>query len=333
MNTLTGPVDSLASTLEMTSESPLAGQGEDPLVGRVLGSKYKILSPIGRGSVGTVYRALRNLIFDEVAIKVLHPQYAKDSVIVERFHREACAAAQLHDPRIVKIYDYADMRDEGLVFLVMELIRGITLRSLLQTEGSLPIRRAVELMIEICGGVEVAHRQGIIHRDLKPDNIMLAATEESARREAVVVFDFGVCKLTNDTLLQVLTQPGMIVGTPYYMAPEQCRGQRPDQRVDVYSLGATLYEMIAGKPPFEGETPLDILVKQVYEDPEPLTTRCGTSAELNSVVMRALSKDPRSRQANATEFAQDLRRCRRLVSKSWKYHWGSTMKSLLMTYL
>lgn len=287
-------VDNLAETL------PPSGS----LIGEVLEGKYKIITCIGEGNMGTVYKACHLLLDRCVAIKMLRPQCVADPIIVERFHREARAAARIDDPRVVKLFEYYDKRREGRVFLVMEVINGITLKALLDHQGRLTPEQAVALMLEICGGVGAAHQLGVVHRDLKPGNIMLPERNRDKDNETVKIVDFGICKLPD--FLEVLTQPGVIMGTPYYMSPEQCRGLTLDVRADVYSLGAIIYQMITGTPPFTASSILDVLMKHSDEEPAPLTGRAGVSAKLNSVIMRALAKEPQERQADARELAREL---------------------------
>ncbi|HYX41341.1 MAG TPA: serine/threonine-protein kinase, partial [Pyrinomonadaceae bacterium] len=215
----------------------------DPLIGRVLDAKYELLAPLGAGGMGTVYRARRVHIGDEVAVKVLSPQYVSSSESVERFRREARAAALLRHPNVVTIHDFGEPRgDDAPAYIVMELVEGRSLKSLLIEEGKLAPARAVALMQGICAGVAAAHRRNVIHRDLKPDNIIVIPPEREGERETVKVIDFGIAKLRDtDTTAATLTIAGTVLGTPHYMSPEQCRGENLDARADVYSLGAIFY--------------------------------------------------------------------------------------------
>lgn len=278
----------------------------DPLVGQILEGKYELISRLGKGSMGTVYRARHLLLGRTVAVKVLRQECINDPIILERFHREACAAAQIDDSRVVRIFEYYDRRSQGLVFIAMELIEGSTLGALLDREGKLTPEQAVALMLEICAGVGAAHERGIVHRDLKPDNIMLPERNKCKDNETVKIVDFGICKLPDLAAEQILTQPGVMIGTPYYMPPEQCCGQALDVRADVYSLGAIIYEMLAGVPPFTGSSILDVLMKHIQEEPAPLTSRAGVAPELNAVIMRALAKDSSARQTDALDLAHEL---------------------------
>jgi len=227
----------------------------DPLIGRVLDSKYELLALIGEGGIGAVYRARRLHIGDQVAVKVLHPQYVIEEVSLERFRREARATAQLHHPNVVTIHDFGEAHGKDApAYIVMEFVAGESLRAILKREGRLPLERALWLMRDICAGVGVAHRHNIVHRDLKPDNIIVLPPVSEGEREMAKVVDFGLAKLRDLAAGESLTQTGAVVGTPYYMSPEQCRGEALDARADVYSLGAMLYEMLAGIPPFTAPT-------------------------------------------------------------------------------
>jgi serine/threonine protein kinase len=286
-----------------------SGESEaDPLVGRVLDGKYEIIAPLGAGGMGSVYRARRVLIGDEVAVKVLHTKFVGDDTLVERFRREARAAAQLHHPNVVTIHDYGEARGrEGFAYIVMELVRGESLRELLRREGRMSAARAVSLMRDICAGVGAAHRRGIVHRDIKPDNIIVIPADEDSASERVKVVDFGIAKLRDMASDDgTLTAAGAVVGTPFYMSPEQCKGESLDARADVYSLGALLYEMLAGSPPFNAPSLAGIILKHVSEQQPPLPADVHASNALRDAITRALSKDPAARQRDASEFSREI---------------------------
>jgi serine/threonine-protein kinase len=277
------------------------------LLGRVLDGKYEIVSPIGEGGMGSVYRARRLLIGDEVAVKVLHAKFVNDAPLVERFRREARAAAQLHHPNIVTIHDYGEARGrEGFAYIVMELVHGESLRALLRRGGRMDAARAVSLMRDMCAGVGAAHRRGIVHRDLKPDNIIVVPADEDSPAERVKVVDFGIAKLRDMAADGTLTEAGAVVGTPFYMSPEQCKGEPLDARADVYSLGALLHEMLAGSPPFNATSLAGIILKHVSEPPPPLPVDVAASPALRDAIKRALSKDPGARQRDASEFSREI---------------------------
>jgi serine/threonine-protein kinase len=289
---------------------------QDELVGRTLDGKYQLYTRLGAGGMGAVYLGRRLHIGDEVAVKVLHAQYLNDAAAVARFRREAMAAARLRHPNVVAIYDFGEARAGEPAYIVMELVNGVALRDLLKQERRLEANRAIRLMREICAGVGAAHRQNIIHRDLKPDNVIVVKADESgelhepaALAEKVKVLDFGIAKLRDLTPEQSLTQTGLVLGTPYYMSPEQCRGDALDARSDVYSLAAMLYEMLTGLPPFTANTITGVVAKHLTETPVPLRTHLETiSPSLEAVVSRALAKDPRLRQQDAQAFARELQK-------------------------
>ncbi|HWS85396.1 MAG TPA: protein kinase [Pyrinomonadaceae bacterium] len=280
----------------------------DSLLGRVLDGKYEIVSPLGSGGMGAVYRARRVHIGDEVALKVLHSRLTGDEKLVERFRREARAAAQLHHPNVVTIHDYGEARGpEGFAYIVMELVRGESLRDTLKREGRLAPARAVSLMRDVCAGVAAAHRRGIVHRDLKPDNIIVTPPDEDRDAEGIKVVDFGIAKLRDMAAEgSTLTEAGMMVGTLFYMSPEQCKGEPLDSRADVYSLGAMLHEMLAGTPPFTASNITSLIFKHVGEPPPPLPEDLPVPAALRAAVLRALSKAPDARPRDASEFAREI---------------------------
>ena len=280
---------------------------DDPLVGRVLDSKYELVSRLGEGGMGAVYRARRLHIGDEVVVKVLLEQYVASPAAIERFRREARAAALLRHPNVVAIYDFGEARGEDApAYIVMELVEGISLRHLIRHEGKLAPARAVSLMRDICAGVGAAHRRDIVHRDLKPDNIIVLPPPDADERETVKVLDFGIAKLRDVETALSLTETGAMLGTPYYMSPEQCRGESLDPRSDVYSLGVMLYEMLTGVPPFNGPNVASLITKHLTEAPPSVSLQPGVSSALDAVYKRALAKDKNMRQADATAFSREL---------------------------
>jgi len=258
--------------------------------------------------MGTVYRGRHVLIDRPVAIKVLNPRFVEDEAARARFRREAKAAGRLQHTNAVTVTDFGESPD-GYVYLVMELLEGRTLRDVLAKEAPLDVARSVSLMLQVSAAVAAAHEAGIIHRDLKPANIFVV---QRANLPAVVkVLDFGIAKLAADTLDEddsaTLTQVGAMIGTPRYMAPEQCDGADLTPAADVYSLGCILYEMLAGTVPFSGSTPLAIAMKQKSETPRSPREFVSTiPPALEQVVLHALAKRPEDRAANAEEFRQEL---------------------------
>ena len=284
------------------------GATADPLIGRVLDSKYELIARLGEGGMGAVYRARRLHIGDEVAVKVLHQRFVRERGGLERFRREARSAAMIRHANVVTIHDFSETQAEGAsAYIVMELVRGISLRDLLRQEGRLAPERAVALMRDICAGVGIAHRQGIVHRDLKPDNVIVVPPDVEGEREVAKVLDFGLAKLRDMAAEFSLTQTGAVMGTPYYMSPEQWRGEPLDARADVYSLGAMLYEMLTDSPPFESTNVAGLMTKHLNEPPPPLRPNLEISPALELVCRRALSKNPDERQADASALSRELK--------------------------
>ena len=281
----------------------------DPRVGLVLDSKYELLERLGAGGMGAVYRARRLHIGDEVAVKLLSHDITRDRQAIERFRREARAAALIRHPNVVSIHDFNDessVADRDEAYIVMELVKGESLRHLLEREGRLRPERAVKLMLEICAGVGVAHRQGLLHRDLKPDNIIVSPPTHDGEDETAKVVDFCLAKVRDE--VSPLTQTGTLMGTLYYMSPEQCRGDELDQRTDVYSLGAMLYEMLSGRPPFQANNFTGLITKHLHEEPPTLDYSLGIPAALSSICFRALAKARDDRPADALVLARELQR-------------------------
>jgi serine/threonine-protein kinase len=286
--------------------------GGDPLLGRrVADGKYVIESAIGAGAAGAVYKAMHRELRRQVAIKVLHPHYQQDKHFMNSFKGEALAASQLDHPNVMRVLDFGQEPD-GLVYIVMEYLQGRTLQSLLDEERRLPTDRAVEIMIQVCAALSVAHDNGIIHRDIKPDNIMLVPSrnDEGGAFELVKVCDFGIAALQNPRAedAELGLAEGIIAGTPEYMSPEQARGNDIDARADVYAAGICLYELVTGRPPFLGENAADILVKQLEETPRPPSELVkGLDPVLEEIVLRAIAKDAAKRHQSARELRVELK--------------------------
>jgi serine/threonine protein kinase len=279
----------------------------DPLIGRILDSKYELLERLGEGGMGAVYRARRVHIGDEVAVKVLHADLLVKPQAIERFRREARSAAMISHPNVVSIHDFNDAQVSGTpAYIVMEFVRGVSLHNLLRREGLLSAERTVALMRDICAGVGVAHRQGVVHRDLKPDNVIVVPAGHEGDRETAKVVDFGIAKLRDLSTEAGLTQTGAVLGTIYYMSPEQCRGEELDARADVYSLGAMLYEMLTGEPPFRANNLVGFISKHLTEAPPAFPTELGVPPALGAACHRALAKDRNERPADALALGKEL---------------------------
>ena len=277
----------------------------DPLAGLIINSKYQILEQIAAGGMGKVYRARRLQIGDEVVVKLLDKKYLSDPIAAQRFRLEAQAAARIRHQNVVVIHDFGEGdSDEVPAYIVMELVAGVSLRDILQAEGRLSVERTIALMRAICRGVGAGHIKGIIHRDIKPGNIIVLKDEENM--ETAKVVDFGLAKIRDETSDQFITQAGMILGTPSYMSPEQCRGEPLTTRTDVYSLGILTYEMLAGFVPFTGSTSASTCLKHQNQVPPPLPANLGITRSLEAVLMRGLAKNPDDRQSDATGYSREL---------------------------
>lgn len=279
----------------------------DPLIGRVLDARYELIGRLGDGGMGIVYLGRHVLMDNRVAIKILHPKYVTDRTMLDRFRLEARAAANLNHPNVVTIHDFGEAQgDEAPAYIVMELLEGPSLREFLRREGPLQPERAVPLMREVCYGVGAAHRRQIVHRDLKPENIVVLEPSYYRKRETVKVVDFGIAKLRDLAVGQTLTLTGQVLGTPFYMSPEQCRGDKLDVRSDVYSLGVIMYEMLSGRRPFEAATFTGVCMKHLSEPPPPFPDNLAIPSALEIAIRHALAKDPDTRQEDAIAFARDL---------------------------
>lgn len=264
------------------------------LVGKTLGA-YHIISELGRGGMAVVYKAYQSKLDRYVALKVLPPQFTFDPEFLQRFEREAKAAAKLKHPHIVTIYDVGEQ--EGFHYIAMEFVEGVSLVELIRREGALPPVRAANILAQIASALDYAHALGYIHRDVKPSNILVDANDHAT------LTDFGIVKAAEGTRV---TKSGVMVGTPEYMAPEQIRGQGIDARADVYALGVVCYEMLAGRVPFQGDT-ARVLYGHVNEAPPSLRTlNPRVPLVIEQVVGGALAKDPAQRYAHAGEFANAL---------------------------
>jgi serine/threonine protein kinase len=276
----------------------------DEFVGIVLDDKYRLEERVGEGGMGTVYRATHIQMENTVAVKILRPHLASDRTAVERFRREARSAARIRHPNAVAVTDFGVTRDAGIAYLVMEFLEGRDLRQKIKQKGRLDLEETASILSQTCSAVSVAHSKGIIHRDLKPDNIWLIKTDKEL--EHVKVLDFGIAKLKATTDAVSLTQ-GAIIGTPYYMSPEQCRGEELDSGSDVYGLGVILYEMLTGRVPFTGFTPLEVVLQHSTERPRPLRElRPDIPEPVERVVLRALEKKREVRQTSAVQLTQEF---------------------------
>src|SRR5688572_4376262 len=278
-----------------------------PLVpGQVLENKYTVSKMLGGGAMGIVYEAYHMRLEKAVAIKVLRPELAAVEDLRDRFEAEARAAAAIGHPNIVTVMDLGQTPD-GALYFVMDRLRGETLGERLEKQGKLEVLAAARILIEVLSGLEAAHELRLVHRDLKPDNIFLA--RPPGGREIAKILDFGIAKaLASVGRRQKGTHVGATIGTPMYMAPEQAVGDPDiDHRADLYSIGVILYQVLAGRPPFDGKNAVDVMAALMMETPVSLGSLCPQAPlELVQLVESAMSRDRDQRSATAAEFITRL---------------------------
>jgi serine/threonine-protein kinase len=285
--------------------------------GTLVRGKYRILTKLGQGGMGSVYKAL-HVAFNELrALKVMNPELVSDEQFVRRFKYEAVITRKLQHPNAVRVDDI-DETEDGCPFIVMEYIEGQSLKKLMQQQGPLPVPRVCSVIKQVAAGLEAAHQLGMVHRDIKPDNIVLI---ESPQGEVAKVLDFGIAKIkegrAQDSGGLTLTGTGVIIGTPSYMSPEQARGKRGDEldgRSDLYSLGVVMYQMLSGELPFKADTTMDMLFAHLQKQPPPIQTiRPGLNIPdgLANVLACLLEKQPESRLPTARALIQEIEKVER----------------------
>ena len=267
----------------------------------IVNDRYEIGKRIGRGGMAEIFQARDILLDRPVALKVLFPEFATDPAFVERFRREAQAAANLNHPNIVGVYDWGKVNNT--YYIAMEYVNGRTLADILKQSGTLTPMQVCDLISEVASALISAHHNGVIHRDIKPGNILVSTTGQ------VKVADFGIARALGAGVEQGLTQTGAVMGTATYFSPEQAQGASTDQRSDIYSLGIVMYEMLCGVAPFTGENAVAIAYKQVHERAMPLTQRLASiPTDVAAIVAKCMEKSPNDRYSNAEQVRDELRR-------------------------
>ena len=283
---------------------------QDPFIGRdILNGQFQILQKIGSGGMGSVYKALQPAMNRMVAVKILHPKLANRKDLVSRFRREARAMSHLTHPNTVKVYLYGELED-GSLYIVMEYLEGKNLNQTVRAEGPMPLERGLPILIQASLALEEAHHAGIIHRDLKPENIFIC--QQGGMKDYAKVLDFGLAKVTEREMRPgsvILTQEGMVFGTPEFMSPEQAQGKPLTPASDIYSLAIILYEVLTGKLPFDAKNPMEFIQLHVTTQPRPINERVpGRTFPplLWTVMSKALAKRTEDRYQSGGELAHAL---------------------------
>ena len=266
------------------------------LVGKYISSRYEIIEKVGNGGMATVYKAKCHVLNRYVAVKVLKEEFTTDEEFIRRFNVEAQSAAGLTHPNIVSVYDVG--HEDGIYFIVMELIQGKTLKQIINEDGTLPWKWSVNIAIQIASALEAAHKNNIVHRDIKPHNIII--TEDGVAK----VTDFGIAKAVSNS---TITAFGTTIGSVHYFSPEHAKGSFTDAKSDLYSLGIVMYEMLTGRVPFDADTPVSIALKHMQEKAvEPVKLNPSIPFAINQIIVKAMQKNPASRYQSATEMLKDL---------------------------
>jgi serine/threonine-protein kinase len=284
--------------------------------------KYQIIEQIGEGAMGVVYRARDPVLNRTVAIKVMSDALARDDELRSRFLREAQAAGSLQHPNVITIFDFGDV--DGHLYIAMEFVAGIDLEEMLRNNVPMTVVQKIDILVDVLGGLAYAHKRGVVHRDVKPANIRI--DDEGRAR----IMDFGIAHLASSTI----TRTGLMVGTPAYMAPEQVSGGVVSAQSDIFSAGAVMYELFAGRKPFEGESLQSVFYKIVSQSPPDFTVVAPTlPTSLNTIVMRALAKDPAVRYGTASEMANDLTEARGNIDRGSSQPRGPSLNASIASGL
>jgi serine/threonine protein kinase len=281
----------------------------DPVIDTVIGERYRVIEPLGRGGMGAVYRVEHLMMKKELALKLLHPELGRLDEVAKRFEREAEAAARLSHPNIISVTDFGRTPD-GMLFLVMELLHGPSLTQVIRPNGHgqrMDPQRALHILRQILRALEHAHASGIVHRDLKPDNIVLI--DRDGDKDFVKLLDFGIAKIS-DNSKETLTQAGVVFGTPEYLSPEQAMGEEADGRADLYAAGVILYEMLTGTRPYEAASRVEVISMHLTRPIPPLPA--DLPRNLDRVVQGAMAKKREERFADVTSFLAALSQTRTL---------------------
>ena len=277
----------------------------DPLVGLVVAERYRINERIGRGGMGIVYRVEHTRIGKQLAMKLLAGELSTNKDVVRRFKNEALTVSKLSSPHTVQVFDYGVWNH--LTYLVMELVEGENLAAPLRRLGPMPFARLGRLMVQVCSSLSEAHQKGIVHRDIKPENIMIITDPRGV--EIAKVLDFGLAKLREGTELNEVTSQGAVVGTPYYISPEQIYGEDVDGRTDIYSLGAVMFRALTGTYPFHAKTPMGVFTKHLTEDPPSANERApdlDIPKNVSDFIQRCMAKDASDRLQTIEELREEL---------------------------
>jgi serine/threonine protein kinase/tetratricopeptide (TPR) repeat protein len=302
----------------------------ESLIGKTIGGRYLVVSHLGKGGMSSVYKAEDRQDDRTVALKTML-QHLIDEQTVKRFRREAEATQALNHKCIVKVYDCGFDEELTVPYMAMEYIEGAPLSAVIEQNNGLPVVRAVAIFLQIAEALDYAHRHGVIHRDLKPSNILLRRNQEE--QDLVGIVDFGLAKLTASSPVQgsTLTKTGDVFGSPPYMAPEQCVGNKIDERCDIYAFGCLMYETLTGRPPLLGDTPVATIMKQMHTVPPPMSEvkpDAKIPETLQDIIFKSLSKHPAARQQSMAELGEQLRRFSELQEAGLEYKPLTTVERL-----